>query len=98
MKKKSDEKALQEALNTSEDPLLATAMAASIAELSFNRKSHESGGLRIDADRFVETDAESLARREEQIARQPLGELLSSTGYSSIDLQGNSDAVSRSVK
>lgn len=42
----------------------------------------------MNGSTFVPTDSESLTRREEEIARKPLDELLDATGYSTVDGEG----------
>ncbi|TKA23280.1 hypothetical protein B0A50_07337 [Salinomyces thailandicus] len=96
-KAKAEKQAFQEELQASAlvDPLMATAMD-SHPTIKVTKKRNADSAAQQQAEEppfrgeIVPTDAESLARREQQIVAQPLEELLSSTGYAMIDYDGPS--------
>ena len=61
------------------DPLVATAMTSEVRRPMVRRGNE--GITTFVPGPFVPTDAESLTRREEEISRRPLEELLAVTGY-----------------
>jgi hypothetical protein len=65
-----------------EDPLVATAMSSEVRGPLVRRSDKASTFV---PGPFVSTDSESLTRREEEISKQPLEELLSATGYRRVD-------------
>ncbi|KAK5123410.1 hypothetical protein LTR85_002842 [Meristemomyces frigidus] len=75
------------------DPLMATAMKSYPAvkvQLKFDQtrqqRSQQAPEPAFRGD-IVPTDAETLARREAEIAQRPLQDLLSATGYGTVDSQ-----------
>ena len=89
------QKELQEADTV--DPLLATAVNSLNGSVEVKPKdeanAEASSSFKSD---IVPTDHESLTKREEEIAQKPLDELLSATGYSTIeqsDTNGHADEV-----
>ena len=88
-RRREEKKALQEELSNGAmiDPLMATAMVSnSAANLTTRRDPRPNTNVRTQA--MVPTDAESLARREAEIAQLPLDELLNEIGYSRVDVDG----------
>ena len=67
------------------DPLMATAMTSFANGDAIENWSSVEVQAAFARSQVVPTDPESLARRETEIAQQPLEELLSATGYSAIE-------------
>lgn len=89
MKRKEElKKALEAELQAADtvDPLLATAMNSLNGSVQVKpRDGPGSEAAPAFKSSIVPTDEESLTKREEEIAKKPLDELLSATGYSAID-------------
>jgi Ca2+-binding EF-hand superfamily protein len=74
------------------DPLMATAMNSSKSIVRVKRRPERTTGAPsapIFRGEIVPTDAQSLSRREQEIAQRPLEDLLNETGYSTIDDESN---------
>lgn len=92
-----EKRAFQEELESAAlvDPLMATAMK-SYHTIKVYKEQVQQPTQRASEPAFqgeiVPTDAESLARREEEISQRPLEDLLDATGYSTIDSTEQRDA------
>ncbi|KAK5130786.1 hypothetical protein LTR08_001676 [Meristemomyces frigidus] len=95
-----DKRAFEEELQAAAqvDPLMAIALN-SYSAVKVERKQHqtEQSGQQVLAaalrESMMATDAESLAAREAEIARQPLEKLLEATGYGMIETVEDDDVT-----